>query len=148
MGEKEDMKEPNQKKRKLSNILNLEIGDKDKELLNNMPFTEKELEESDYDETEFMDKLSSYLEKKYDDDNDDDNELEDDDIDLNKQQLSMLDIFTMKEEELNKIMPIDDCIDTLQSKKTEKVNKRKTKNRKKKQYRKPPRISKKKKQKK
>ena len=80
------------------------LNDDESDLLKNIPFTEKELEEDDYDEEAFMDKLSKYLEQKY---QDEDKGNDDDDNDKDNK-LSGLDIFTMKEEELNEIMPIDE----------------------------------------
>ena len=94
------------------------IDDNDEDenqLLKDIPFTEKELEE-DYDEDQFMDKLSKYLEQKYGDDNEDIDYFEEDmntNINNHNQEssntkLSGFEILTMKEDELNKIMPIND----------------------------------------
>lgn len=89
------------------------INDEDEnELLKDIPFTEKELEE-DYDEDEFMDKLQKYLDQKYAD-NDQDIDYLEEDINTNENnkkppsKLSAFEILTMKEDELNKIMPIND----------------------------------------
>ena len=77
-----------------------------------MPFTQKELQD-DYEEDQFMDKLSKYLEQKYGDDDDidyfnDNQNNEDTKNDQSSNKLSALEILTMKEDELNKIMPIND----------------------------------------
>eukprot|EP01084_Bolivina_argentea_P059706 109063_1 len=98
--------EPTQKKPKLNELddtLNQINDNYDyKELLKEIPFTNDELE-GEYDEETFMDKLSTYLEQKYD--NDSDNNT--DNINNNKQ-ISTLDILTMDENQLNKIMPVTD----------------------------------------
>ena len=87
--------------------------------------------------------MSTYLEKKYDDE---DLENKDDDTEFHDNQLSMLDILTMKEEELDKIMPVDDknVNQIFADQEIPKLRKRKNKKRKKKQYHKPPQRSKKK----
>ena len=127
----------------MNDILGEEFGEAEKRILDELPFTEKELE-SDFDETGFMDKLSTYLEKKYEDDEDLENK---DDIEFQDNQLSMLDILTMKEEELDKIMPVDDrnVNQIFDVQETKGMSKRKSKKRKTKQYHKPPQRSKKKK---
>eukprot|EP00483_Globobulimina_turgida_P007555 UN07570 len=92
--------EPKQKKRKLNELddaLNVNYNNDEDELLKDIPFTNQELEK-EYDEEAFMDKLSKHLQEKHDDS----------DINVEHKEISALDILTMDEEELNKIMPIND----------------------------------------
>ena len=104
----------NYRKRKLDSNWNkrqiLNDDQDETELFKDIPFTEKELED-DYDEEEFMDKLSTYLEQKYGDNDDidyfDDNHNHNKDDKASSNQLSPFEILTMKEEELNEIMPIN-----------------------------------------
>eukprot|EP01084_Bolivina_argentea_P094039 169069_1 len=84
-----------QKKRKLDNETFMDELEKN-ELLKDIPFSTQELEEDEYDEELFMEKLSKHLEMKYDDDV----------KDATNTELSALDILTMDEKELDKLMPI------------------------------------------